>query len=312
MAINEFIINITGDATKLTDATDATKEQLKNAGESVKMLGDLIGVTIPDAIKDMLASSELIGPALDAAFAPLAIISLGVAIYDATEKAKQHEEELKKLADEALNDAVSIGQFGEQIRLSNLRLEDQNRLLQGKPAQNGVKIALAEAGQQADQLTASIEKAIEADNKLIQTQAQGSLSRMVLGSDKDEALKNEIADTFARYQEELKALDDQTKRDQLDNTKEVENDRQKYKAKLQALAQYLTETAQVKLDAARKERTEKLQEAEDQPNLSSGSSFAVAGMGKEEAIAQATRDYNGLQACNKPRQGHGPYFDRYS
>ena len=107
MPDNEIPIKFTGDASKLTDATDAAKEQLKNAGESVKMLGDLIGITIPDAIKDMLASSELIGPALDAAFAPLAIISLGMAIYDATEKAKQHEEELKKLADEALNSAGS-------------------------------------------------------------------------------------------------------------------------------------------------------------------------------------------------------------
>ena len=112
MADNEVPIKITGDASSLSDATNAAKEQLKQAGESVEMLGDLIGVKIPSAIKDMLASSELIAPALDAAFAPLAIISLGMAIIDATDK-------ISKFVGEALTDADGLKKFDDQLKAEN-------------------------------------------------------------------------------------------------------------------------------------------------------------------------------------------------
>jgi lambda family phage tail tape measure protein len=296
MADNELIINIIGDASKLKDATDATKEQLKNAGDSVKMLGDLIGITIPDAIKDMLASSELIGPALDAAFAPLAVISLGMAIYNATQKAKEHEEELEKLADEALNDAGSIAQFGEQLRISNLRLEDQIRIAQRRPAQNGLKIALAEASQQADQLTASIQKAIDADNELLQSQAQGLLSRIFLGSDDEQKLKNEVAERYAAFREQLKELDAQTNRDKLDNTKEVANDRQKYEDKRAELARYLKDV-QTQIDNARAERIKALEAGGEQtPNLNTGGTDVSPALGKDQAIAQAASEWKDLQS----------------
>ena len=77
MPDNEIPIKITGDSSSLKQATDDAKDQLEKAGKSVEMLGDLIGVKIPDAIKDMIASSELIGPALSEAFAPLALLTAG-------------------------------------------------------------------------------------------------------------------------------------------------------------------------------------------------------------------------------------------
>jgi hypothetical protein len=120
MADNEFPITFTGDASKLEDAANAAKEHLKQAGESVDMLGDLIGVKIPSAIKDMLASSELIGPALDAAFAPLAIISLGVAIVNATDK-------ISKFVGEVLNDADRMRKFDDQLKAENKTLEEYAR-----------------------------------------------------------------------------------------------------------------------------------------------------------------------------------------
>jgi hypothetical protein len=120
MADNEFPITFTGDASKLEDATNAAKEHLKQAGESVDMLGDLIGVKIPSAIKDMLASSELIAPALDAAFAPLALISLGVALVDATDK-------ISKFVGEALTGAGDLRKFDDQLKAENKTLEEYAR-----------------------------------------------------------------------------------------------------------------------------------------------------------------------------------------
>ena len=96
MADNELVIRITGDVSKLKEATDAAKQQIDSAGKSVDMLADFIGVKVPDGIKQMLTSCEFIGPALEAAFAPLAVIALGLAIFEATEKAKKHREELEK------------------------------------------------------------------------------------------------------------------------------------------------------------------------------------------------------------------------
>src|SRR5258707_4714854 len=120
MADNEFPITFTGDASKLEDATNAAKEHLKQAGESVDMLGDLIGVKIPSAIKDMLASSTLIAPALDAAFAPLALISLGVALIDATDK-------ISKFVGEALTGAGDLRKFDDQLKAENKTLEEYAR-----------------------------------------------------------------------------------------------------------------------------------------------------------------------------------------
>jgi hypothetical protein len=86
MSDNEFPIKFTGDASDLQDAADTAKDQIEKAGASVQILQDLLGVKVPEAVTKMLASSELIGPALDAAFAPLAVISLGLAIADITDR----------------------------------------------------------------------------------------------------------------------------------------------------------------------------------------------------------------------------------
>src|SRR5215510_9656383 len=102
MPDNEVQIKITGDASSLKAATKLTKDQIEEAGKSVDMLGDLIGVKVPDAFKTLISSSELLAPALDAAFAPLAVISFIVAINDAIEAIKKHKEELEKLAKDAL------------------------------------------------------------------------------------------------------------------------------------------------------------------------------------------------------------------
>ncbi|HET9365562.1 MAG TPA: phage tail tape measure C-terminal domain-containing protein [Candidatus Angelobacter sp.] len=294
MPDNEVAVKITGDASSLKAATDTAKEQLEKAGASVETLGDLIGIKIPGAIKDMIASSELLGPALDVAFAPLAVIALGQAISDATEKAREHREELERLGREALQAGNDIQQWGESLRISNLRLEDQIRTIQKQPAQNGPKIAFIEASQEADKLTASIQKAIEADNKLLQAQAQSALSRIVFGSNQQQAIANEIAVRYAAFQEELNQLDEQTRRDELDNQKEVTNDRNKYNAKLDALRQYLRQV-QSDVDTARNQDVTELQKNQDISNLSTGDSESIPGLGKPEAIAQATRDYSELQ-----------------
>ena len=294
MPDNEVPVKITGDASSLKTATESAKDHIEKAGKSVDMLADLIGVKVPDAFKTLISSSELLGPALEEAFAPLAVISLIVAISDAIEKVKKQREELEKLAKDAVQATSEIHNFGESVRISNLRLEDEIRTLQKKPAINGPKIAFAEAAEQADKLRDSIQKAIEANNKLLQSQAQGTLARFFLGSGDQQQLANEVADRYARFQEELNALDDQIKLDEVNNNqKEAEEDRKKYNDKLAELERYLN-NAQEKITKQRNKEIEDLQKEPDTPP--SPDSFQTASaLSKDEAVKQATKDYQDLQ-----------------
>ena len=181
MADNEVGIKVTGDATGVKDAADAANEQLDRVSKSVEMLGDLIGVKIPDGISKMLASSELIGPALDAAFAPLAVITLGIAIFDLTEKLKKEREELEKTKAETLNEALAVNQYATALQTNTLKLQDQLAILQKKPPTNGVKIAMEEGRKATADLVDEFTKAIDKLDELLQKQKQGFWDRLMNG-----------------------------------------------------------------------------------------------------------------------------------
>jgi hypothetical protein len=181
MADNEISFKITGDATGANDAADAAKEHLDRVSKSVDMLGDLIGAKVPDGISKMLASTELIGPALDAAFAPLAVISLGIAIFDATEKAKQHREELEKSRLEALDVALSFDKQAESVQISNLKLQDHIAALERRPTQNGITIAAMEGNRALEELIKSFQAAINKENELLTRQEQSFFDKLLSG-----------------------------------------------------------------------------------------------------------------------------------
>ena len=119
----EVSINFTGDADGATEAAKATKEHIDKATDSVNILSDLIGVKVPESVSKMIASSELIGPALESAFAPLAIISLGIAIADVADKAS-------KFAGEIIYDTGSLQKFDDQIKAENKTLAEYARKTQ--------------------------------------------------------------------------------------------------------------------------------------------------------------------------------------
>jgi hypothetical protein len=149
------------------------------------MLGDLIGVKVPDGIKQMLATSELVAPALEAAFVPLGVVALGVAIFEATEKAKQHREELEKSKLEALDVAAAFAKHADAIHISNLQLQDQIATIQRKPARNSIVIAMQEGKDAVDDLILEFRKAIAEESKLAGMQKQGFWNWVWYGADTD-------------------------------------------------------------------------------------------------------------------------------
>jgi hypothetical protein len=120
MADNEVSIKFTGDASGAEDAATTTKEHVDKATDSLKILEDLLGAKIPESVTKMLAASKLIGPALTAAFEPLAIISLGVALVDATDK-------ISKFVGDVLTGADDLRRFDDQLKTENKTLEEYAR-----------------------------------------------------------------------------------------------------------------------------------------------------------------------------------------
>lgn len=166
MPANEFPIKITGDVSELTKATNDAKDQLDNASKSVEMLGEMIGVKVPESIQKMIASSKLVGPVLAEAFPVLAIISFAKSIFEASEKVDKHAEAMQKAKERSIELAESFDRQAESIQISNLRLQDQIATLTKHPAQNGPKIAAIEAKAQIDELISSLNKALAAEQSL--------------------------------------------------------------------------------------------------------------------------------------------------
>jgi hypothetical protein len=67
-------------------AAGRTKEQIDKASSAASALGDVVGIKVPEGMQKMVAESELIGPSLEAAFAPLAVIQLVQWLAEASDK----------------------------------------------------------------------------------------------------------------------------------------------------------------------------------------------------------------------------------
>jgi hypothetical protein len=263
MPDNELAVKITGDASKLKEATDAAKEQIEKAGKSVDMLGDLIGVKVPDGIKQMLATSELVGPALEAAFVPLAVVALGVAIFEATGKAKQHREELDKSKLEALDVAAAFAKHADAIHISNLQLQDQIATIQKKPARNGIVVAMQEGKDAVDDLILEFRKAIAEESKLAGMQKQGFWNWFWYGADTD---KENFLGTVEYYRNVINTLQaEMNVAERNKNGDDIERYKKALNDKAVAYKAWLLEQAQ----AAKDKRTWGLDDAAKMPSAPS-------------------------------------------
>ncbi len=125
MADNELAVKITADASEVKEGTEEAKEQIEKAAESVSMLGDFIGVKVPESVQKMLAKSELIGPALEAAFQPLAIIALGQVIADVVVKISELIRSTQELSEEEKK------RHDEFMRQSDEELQHEEKIIRG-------------------------------------------------------------------------------------------------------------------------------------------------------------------------------------
>jgi hypothetical protein len=142
---------------------------------------------------------------LDAAFAPLAVIALGVAIFDLTENLKKEREELEKTKAETLNEALAVNQYANALQTNNLKLQDQLAILQKKPPTNGVKIAMEEGRKATADLVDEFTKAIDKLDELLQKQKQGFWDRLMNGDNGS----NEVIEKAHEFKTEIDDLTQQ-------------------------------------------------------------------------------------------------------
>jgi lambda family phage tail tape measure protein len=276
---------------------DFNKIDMKEARGSVMLLGEEIGIHIPRHAQKLIAELPLLGAAFEAAFPILAVIAIGKAIFEFTEKVGKAREEIEKETIKVWESADAIGKLGDATEIQNLKLQDQIRLLSGLPAQNGPAIAADEARKKVDALVKSLDKAIEEEDKLMGKLAGNWFTQIALFSDDAwvKKLAGELHGSISFIQTEIGTLenrataaraklstDKDAHKDTAGDKKELDDLQALLDAKREYLRHYLTVTAQERIDSEKQVRVATLML--DPHNIDAGQG---ATKGKADAEAAA-------------------------
>jgi lambda family phage tail tape measure protein len=176
---------------------------ISEARGGVMVFDELIGIHIPRHVTGLIATLPGLQAAMAAAFPVLAVLAVAKAIGDLVEKEQKHAEELARQR-AAVDDVVTaMAQHAASLQVSNLKLEDQIRLLTGKPGINGPKELAIEAQQAVEKLEKEYDKAIEKIGEFAKSNQQGLLAA-IFNSDNG---SREVAGRIASHQ----AADEQIK-----------------------------------------------------------------------------------------------------
>jgi len=168
----------------VNDSLKMTRSEINESKGSIAMLGEMLGVHIPRHARGLVASFEMIGPALNAAFNAVAVIAIGMAFVEAGKKLyeffeKAHEAEEKAKAD---NDefAQSLNKTNLELAVSVDKVEKHIAVLEKKPY-NGLKASLDEAALSAFNLAQKLDAAIQKERALLQGQDHGFFAQNLEG-----------------------------------------------------------------------------------------------------------------------------------
>ena len=140
------------------------KEDMHEARGSIMVLGEEIGVHLPRHVQAFVATMPGVATAMSSAFAPLAVIAIGMAIFEAGKKAFEYGEKMKEAAkkqEEAsreLIDSLLKSNLAQQVE--NDKLDEKIAKLEHKPV-NTLQKALDDARKSAFELSEQLQKAID-------------------------------------------------------------------------------------------------------------------------------------------------------
>ncbi len=138
--------------------------EMHEARGSIALLGEEVGVHLPRHLQAFVAKLPGVSEAMSAAFNAVAVLALVHIVVEAGEKleafVKKNEEAAKKNAEawQAVNRPLL--EANDSLRVTNDRLADSIAKMEGRP-QNGIKLAIDEAIESADKLSAKLDETLK-------------------------------------------------------------------------------------------------------------------------------------------------------
>jgi hypothetical protein len=192
-------------------AAGATRKDMTEARGAIALLGEEIGVRLPRHVRSFVAELPGVAAAMSAAFSTVAIVGLGLAIFEAGKKVYEFIEKNREAAEK---NAEAWEKSRDAVRLSNLELDAstihlQNELakLEHKP-ENKLAEELARAAVEASKLDQQLVRASDDARKLLADQAPGWIAQTFLHTG-GTAYEQSLAKDHSKALAEAKTMQDQ-------------------------------------------------------------------------------------------------------
>jgi len=235
-----------------------------SAKGSIVLLGEELGIHLPRHLSTFLSELPGVSTLMANAFVPIAVVALGIAIFKVSEHIAKLNEAAVKAAEgmKTLDDSMQATIL--TMTVHALKLEDQIRAIEGRPARNKLAEALIESTLRAGTLAKALEKDIDDAKKLLEEQSFGEFHRLFSDKGMSEEISGPLQQALAdvkkvvkEQDEALKAMTMQQRQTLVSGTAE----QQKHLAS--DLAEFKTQSlAKVKLAVDASEKIVKAQETE--------------------------------------------------
>ncbi len=156
---------------------------LSDAKAGLMVLDEELGIHIPRHVTALISQLPGLQTAFAAAFPLLAVVAVGKAIGDMVEKEQKHAEEMARQREEVTGLASAMELHANALEISNLKLQDQIRLLTGKPAVNGPKELALETEDALKKLEKEYDAAIAKIGQFATANQQGMIMTALTGDD---------------------------------------------------------------------------------------------------------------------------------
>jgi hypothetical protein len=156
---------------------------LSDAKAGLMVLDEELGIHIPRHVTALISQLPGLQTAFAAAFPLLAVVAVGKALGDMVEKEQKHAEEMARQREEVLGLASAMESHANALEISNMKLQDQIRLLTGKPAVNGPKELALETQDALKKLEKEYDAAIAKIGEFAAANQQGMIMTALTGDD---------------------------------------------------------------------------------------------------------------------------------
>lgn len=169
--------------------SDFDRVDFKTSREGAMLLNEQLSLHLPRALTGLISKLPGLGVAFAAAMPLLAVGVFVTKIVELVDHLSKIGEAAKKAGSDYAELALGTERHAQAMTQENLKLEDQLRMLNGKPPINGPAIAMEEARRKAEELTAQIVKAINAEKELLTKQSINFWQSLLGNTQTDDLVK---------------------------------------------------------------------------------------------------------------------------